>query len=183
MKRKTIKIVTSASISNTLLLSLMTGPIQASTNIPRERGQKPDRTMLVQKQEASEKVVVESRGKNLVFTVAGPPGRHCAVIAKSKGGRDLKNFIVLNTTKTIIGHTGVATMTVDMNGALDRKIQFSVLTSDSPKFNTILRGTKPVEIQMNSRQLSDIKQIRGITSGAAASFGAAATSMQELITR
>ena len=184
MKRKTIKIITSASISNTLLLSLVTGPIQAATDTPKAREAKPDRTTLMQKQEASEKVVVESRGKSLVFTVAGQPGRHCAVIAKSKGGNKQRDFIILNTTKTVIGPSGVAAMTVDMNAALDRKIQFSVVTSDTLAFNTNLRGITPVEIQMSSKQLSDIQQISAVTSVTASlATSGFAPSMKELIRR
>jgi hypothetical protein len=182
MKGKTIRVITTVSVANTLLFSMITSPIYASA-IKEPQDMSGNKT-LIQAHEASEKVVVESRSKSLVFTVAGYPGRHCAVIAKSRGRNDLKDFKILDNTKTIIGPAGVATMTVDMKDALDRKIRFSVLTSSSPDFKTDLRGTKPVEIQISSRQLSEIKQIRGTSSHASAAAACfAAASIREVIGR
>ena len=179
-KRKMPRVITSVYASNTLLLALATFSIDGIADLHKARatgGIAPNEpSKVLQRQEESEKVTVKSHNRNLLFTVAGKPGRHCAVAFKLG---NMKRYYILTSTKTVIGPEGVATMMVDMSDILDRKALFSVMTSESENLDKGLRAVKPFEIQMSSKQISEIRGLQGTTNqSTAASLGSPGRSPQ-----
>lgn len=181
MKRRKIpRVITSIYTSNTLLLALATFSIDGITDLHKAcaaGGIEPSEpSKVLQRQEEFEKVTVRSHNKNLLFTVAGKPGRHCAVAFKLG---NMKRYYILTSTKTVIGPEGVATMMVDMSDIVDRKALFSVMTSESENLDKGLRAVRPFEIQMSSKQITEIRDLQGTTNqSTAASLGSAGQSPQ-----
>ncbi len=179
-KRKMPRVITSIYTSNTLLLALATFSIDGMADLPKAWATggigASEPSKVFQKQEESEKITVKSHNKNLLFTVAGKPGRHCAVAFKLG---NMKRFYILTTTKTVIGPGGVATMAVDMSNILDRKALFTVMTSESENLEKGLRAVRPFEIQMSSKRITEVRDLQGTTSqSTAASLGSAGQSPQ-----
>jgi hypothetical protein len=175
-KKKIPKIITSIYTSNVLLIALSTYSIGKVGDIPKDFSQEAkEPKLLFAKNEESEKVVVSGKNRQLYFTIAGKPGRHCAIVYRTEHMKK-NDYRLIADKKTIIGKEGVVTVIIDMAQFLDQKVYFVVITSnkeayaDSKQFKEMIpldqtdfRGTPPFEIFMSSKKISEIKELNGIT--------------------
>jgi hypothetical protein len=183
-KRKISRVITSIYTSNTLLLALATFSIDGIADLNKAWATggigASEPSKVLQRQEEFEKITVKSHNKNLLFLIAGKPGRHCAVAFKLG---NMKRYYIVTCTKTVIGPKGIATMMVDMSDILDRKVLFSVMTSESENLDKGLRAVRPFEIQMSSKQITEIRGLQGTTNkSVAASMGSAGQTFQAIAT-
>ena len=171
------RVITSIFTSNTVLFALTTSPVNAAIAGPSVQASvTPNAQSILHRQETSERVVVKSRGRNLDFTVAGAPGRMCAVAYRTA---DMKqdDWQPLPNTRALIGGTGLVVISLDMTPFLDREVSFILMTSFIEPFdgrNPDLRGTAPFVIHMSSKQVSAIREMQRPTQKGVAYVAAAA---------
>jgi hypothetical protein len=119
------------------------------------------KTNIVQELEKSEKITVRQRGKTLIFIAAGKPGRYCALFHKTT---KMKKYDLLIPSKTVINPSIIARIVVDMSNLVDSIIVFHLVTSESSRFKTDLRGTLPFMIQILNRNIFKINTLESKTS-------------------
>jgi hypothetical protein len=172
-RKKSRNVITSIYASNALILALTTSPVSALSDLPkRTAGEPVDPLALLEKKQDAERIVIKTAGPNLIFKVSGMPGRHCAVVYRSGEGRNA-GWMLLSKTKSIIGPSGMATITVNMKRNVNRKVAFHLFTSDSASFDSGLLATEAIEIQIKNGKLPEIKEIQRGSAVAVASFASA----------
>ena len=172
------RVIISIFTSNTVLFALSTSPINEALAGPMVgASETPNPATALQRQDTSERVVVKSRGRNLDFTLVGPPGRLCAIGYHTA---DMKpdDWKAVPNTRALIGGTGIIVISLDMTSFMDKEVSFIVMTSFTEPFNPSapgLRGTAPFVVHMSSKQVSAIPQMQRPTqTGAAAAVASRA---------
>jgi hypothetical protein len=104
-----------------------------------------------------DRVVIAAQGSQIVFTIMGPPGRHCRVNYAVKGSNA---YVTAPGGAGVIGSDGRLTLSVNVQQFDKQQLLFGVQTSQSGTFDRELRATTPFEVSIQNREVHSITGIR-----------------------
>ena len=161
MKRRNfLKVVTSVSASQALLMSLKTSAMDRRPKIDGDRVEWAEGAGADQAMFPPETVTVSNNGANLVVDVEGRPGRYCLLLYRLVNAKGKELIFIHKDAR--IPRAGHLTFVVDMTGSLDADIPFMIVTSAKSTYDAGNLGTDWFAIRINSARPADSVFPQGI---------------------
>jgi|GEM_PF-2547162 len=154
-RRDFLKVVTSVSVSQTLLLTLKTSAMSRRPAIADGEVDWAEGGVQAPRSIRPEKVTVSNNGRNLVVDVEGPPGRFVLLLYKLEVEKGKPRIFIHQDDR--IPAPGHLTLVVDMADALDMDIPFMVVTSAKSTYDNENLGTDWFTIRIESLRPSASK--------------------------
>jgi hypothetical protein len=154
MKRRNfLKVVTSVSISQTLLLTLKTSALDRRLVVSGDRVEFTGDESNGQGSFSSEKVTVSNNGATLIIDVEGRPGRCTLLLYKLVNAKGKERIFIHKDAR--IPAAGHLTFVVDMTGSLNADIPFMIVTSAQSTYDVGNFGTDWFIVRINSSRPSE----------------------------